>query len=279
MNRQRAVRAETDSPSPHKLLEMHYGLIQKKLFHVSRQSGLPEQEAEELRSWALLRLLEDDCRILRAWQGRSSFSTYLTVVLVNLMRDYRIHVWGKWRPSAAAKRLGREAVLLEELWVRDGFSLDEAAERLRTVHGVRLSRAEIEAIAVQLPRRVERRQVGEDELHDITVDGRVEERVEDAERGQAARRLQEALLPELRALSAEERLLLKLHCRDGLSMAAIAPVLGRPQRELFTCWDRCLKKLRRALEQTGLSAAWLRDRAGVDGWGFLADGLSAWEEA
>jgi len=277
MNRQRAVRVETDSPSPHRLLEMHYGLIQKKLFHVGRQSGLPEQEAEELRSWALLKLLEDDCRILRAWQGRSSFSTYLTVVLVNLMRDYRTHVWGKWRPSAAARRLGCDVVLLEEMWMRDGLSLDEAAERLRTVHRVCLSRAEIETVAAALPRRVVRRQVGEDELREITVDGRVESRIENAERRQAARRLLETLLPELRALSAEERLLLKLHCRDGLSMAAIAPVLGRPQRELFTCWDRCLKKLRRALERTGLSAGWLRERAGADGWGFLADGIGVWE--
>ena len=85
------------------------------------------------------------------------------------------------------------------------------------------------------------------------------------------------MLPELRALPAEERLLLKLHCRDGMSMAAIAPILGRPQRELFSCWDRCLKKLRRALEQTGLSAGWLRERAGAEGWGFLADGIGAWE--
>ena len=71
---------------------------------MGRRSGLPEHEAEELRSWALFKLVEDDYRILARWEGRSKLSSYLTVVLVNLMRDYRIHVWGSGdrprRPAA-----------------------------------------------------------------------------------------------------------------------------------------------------------------------------------
>lgn len=86
------------------LLEEHFDLIQKKLGYLARRSGLPDHEAEELRSWALFRLVEDDYQVLARWEGRSSISTYLTVVLVKLMRDYRIHLWGKWRPSAVARR-------------------------------------------------------------------------------------------------------------------------------------------------------------------------------
>ena len=37
-------------------------------------------------------------------------------------------------------------------------------------------------------------------------------------------------------------------------MAAISPVLGVPQRELYSRRDRCLKKLRRSLERAGLDA-------------------------
>src|SRR5689334_7728063 len=76
------------------LLEAQYPLIQKQLHQLSRRSGLPEHEAEEFRSWALLKLVEDDFRVLASWEGRSSFPTFLTVVLVNLMRDYRSRVWG-----------------------------------------------------------------------------------------------------------------------------------------------------------------------------------------
>jgi RNA polymerase sigma factor (sigma-70 family) len=235
------------------LLEDNYDLIQRKLHHLSLRSGLPDHEAEEFRSWALFKLVEDDYRILAGWEGRSTLATYLTVVLVNLMRDYRTHVWGKWRPSAAARRQGDVGMLLERLWIRDGLPLDNAIERMRTVYGVSLSPSELEQIAACLPRRLEKRRVGERELHGVPVDGRVESRLEDAECARTAVRLRRALSLLLGGLPAEQRLLLKLYYRDGWSMAAIAPFLGRSQRELYSLRDRCLKTLRRALEELGLT--------------------------
>lgn len=244
------------------LLETHFDLIQRKLQHLSRRSGLPEHEAEEFRSWALFKLVENDSRVLASWEGRSSFPTFLTVVLVNLMRDYRIQVWGKWRPSAAAQRRGPEGVLLERLVLRDGLPVDEAIQRMRTEHGVSLSRAELERMAVALPRRMDRRRVGEEELLRVPVDGQVESRIEEGERSRTEERLRELLAPLLQSLPAEDRLLLKLHYWDGLSMAAIAPLLGRPQRELYSVRDRCLKKLRRSLEEAGMSPAQVRELLG-----------------
>jgi RNA polymerase sigma factor (sigma-70 family) len=90
------------------LLESNLPLIQRKLRYLSRSGGLPDSEVEEFLSWALLKLIDGDYRILGKWEGRSTFPTYLTVVLVNLMRDYRIHLWGK-PPSAASRRQGQEA--------------------------------------------------------------------------------------------------------------------------------------------------------------------------
>src|SRR4051812_23554870 len=171
------------APSSHgrALLEQHFQLIRQRLDRLSRFSGLPEHEAEEFRSWAVFKLVEKDYRILASWEGRSSFSTFLTVVLVNLMRDYRIRIWGKWRPSAAARRRGPEAVLLERLCIRDGLPVDEAIERMRTEHGVSLSEAELEWMAASLCRRTERQRVGEEGLLRIPVDGQVESRLEDGE--------------------------------------------------------------------------------------------------
>jgi len=234
------------------LLETHYPLIQKKLHHLSRRSGLPEHEGEEFRSWTIVRLVEDDYRILASWEGRSTFPTFLTVVLTNLMRDYRIHIWGKWRPTAAAKKQGKEAMLLEQLCGRDGLSFDEAVERMWTEHGITLSRAELEKIGASLTPRLEKRRVGEEELLRIPIDGRVESRVEETERSRTEEQLRVLLTPLLQSLSAEDRLLLKLHYWDGLSMAAISPLLGRPQRELYSVRDKCLKMIRRNLEAAGL---------------------------
>src|SRR5215203_6138698 len=120
-------------------------------------------------------------------------------------------------------------------------------------HGVSLSRAELEQMAASLRRTAERRRVGEEELLRIPIDGQVESRIEQGERAHTEERLRELLTPLLRSLPARDRLLLKLHYWDGLSMAAISPVLGRPQRELYSVRDKCLKRLRRHLEEAGLS--------------------------
>jgi RNA polymerase sigma factor (sigma-70 family) len=248
------------------LLETHFDLIGQKLQHLSRRSGLPDHEAEELRSWALFKLVEDDYRILASWQERSSFPTYLNVVLVNLMRDYRTHVWGKWRPCAAARRLGPEAILLEQLLVRDGLPLDEAIDRVRTEPGASLSRAELEGIALKLPRRSRVWWVGEEEILNFPTDGQVESRIEDGEHAATAAQLRELLLPTFRSLPAEERRLLKLHYWDGLSMAAISPLLGRSQRKLYQVRDRCLKKIRRHLEKAGLTLDQVRALLGGAHW-------------
>ena len=256
------VSAEAGPPRGRALLEQHFNLILQRLERLSRLSGLPEHEAEELVSWALFKLVENDYRILASWEGRSSFSTFLTVVLVNLMRDYRTHVWGKWRPSAAACRRGPEAVLLEQLCVRDGLPLNEAIERMRTAHGVSLSRAEIERMAASLRRGPERRRVGEEELLRIPVDGEVESRIQEGERARTEERIHEVLSSLLRSLPARDRLLLKLYYWDGLSMAAISPLLGHPQRELYSIRDKCLKSLRRHLEKAGLSMDQIRELPG-----------------
>jgi RNA polymerase sigma factor (sigma-70 family) len=273
-------------PTPHRaaapqrgraLLEEHFALVQKKLDHLSRRGGLPEHEADEFRSWALFRLVENDYRILGSWEGRSSFSTFLTVALVNLLRDYRIQIWGKWRPSAAACRHGREAVLLERLWFRDRLPLNEAIDRVRAEPGSSLSREELERIADSLPERRERRIVGEEQLLKVGVDGKVEDRIEGRESARLAARFRRRLLALLRALPAEDRLLLKLHFRDGLTIAAISPVLGLPQKQLYSRRDGCLKRLRRALVADELDSARMNELLDSLARGLFAYRETVWE--
>ena len=238
---------ETTAARGRMLLEEHFGLIQRKLDQVSRRSGLPEYEAEEFRSWALLRLVDNDYRILGSWEGRSSFSTYLDVSLLNLMRDYRVHVWGKWRPSAVASRLGREALLLERLWLRDHLPLEEAIDQVLAESAAAFSRARLEQIALSLPRRIERRTEGEEEILRLAIEDPFEEEAQAREDARLTNPLRGKLLHLLRDFPAKDRLLLKLHYQDGLTIAAIAPLLGMPQKQAYTRRDRCLRQLRRAL--------------------------------
>jgi hypothetical protein len=50
--------------------------------------------------------------------------------------DYRNRLWGKWRPSAEAKRLGPTAILIERLVARDGWAVDQVIEMVRVNHRV-----------------------------------------------------------------------------------------------------------------------------------------------
>lgn len=241
------------------LLDEHLDLIRSKLRGISRHSGLPALDAEEFPSWAFVKLMDDDCRILGKWEGRSSFPAFLSVVLRNLLRDYRIHLWGRWRPCVASSQRGQEFVLLERLVVRDRLSIEEALERLRMEHGVSLPAEDAEQIAALFRIRPDHRTVSDLVLLETPVDGHVESRVEEEERARIAKRLSELLVPLLQSLPAEERLILKLHFFDGLSMAKIDPILGRPQRELYGVRDRCLKRLRRSLHESGVGLKQARE--------------------
>jgi RNA polymerase sigma factor (sigma-70 family) len=241
------------------LLEENLALIERRLHVLSRRGGLPANEADDFRSWALCKLIEDDYRILADWEGLSSFSTYLAVVLVHLLQDYRTHLWGKWRPSSAARRHGAASILLERLLMRDRLSLDEAIRRMREEHGVMLSSAALEEVAARLPQRLPRRLVGDEVLQGMPAESRVEVRIVAGERAEVASRLNQAVSALLRRLAPDERDLLKLHYVDDLSIAAISRMLGRPQRALYTLRNRCLKVLRRGLEAAGLCADQVRD--------------------
>ncbi len=241
------------------LLEANLALIERRLNVLSRRGALPTNEADDFRSWALCKLIEDDYRILARWEERSSLSTYLAAVLVHLLQDYRTQLWGKWRPSSTARRDGAVSILLERLLVRDRLSLDEAIRRLREEQGVLLSSAALEEIAARLPLRLPRRLVGDEVLQRMPAEGGVEVRVVAGERAEVTSRLNRAVSALLRGLAPDERDLLKLHYREGLSIAAISLMLDRPQRALYTLRNRCLKGLRRGLEAAGVCAEQVRD--------------------
>jgi RNA polymerase sigma factor (sigma-70 family) len=259
------------------LLEEHFVLVRKSLDRLGWNSGLPEHEADEFQSWALFKLVDNEYRILASWEGRSSFSTYLTVVLANLLRDYRIHVWGKWRPSAAARRQGREAVLLERLRFRDRLPWGEAIDQVWALPDSSLSREELERIADSLPERSGRIMVGEEELLRIAVNGSVEEWIKNRERAPLAARVHETLLALLCALPPEDRLVLKLHFQDGFTIAALSLLLRIPQKRLYSRRDKCLEKLHQAFLEDGLGFEEVRELLDSPWWDLCPDRETIWE--
>ena len=253
--------------SPRALFERHLERIEEILCWIARRFAMGADEAEEFRSWAHLRLIEEDYRVLRAFSGRSSIATYLTTVVQNLARDYRTRRWGRWRPTAAAERLGLVAVQLEALMDRDGFSLDEASEMLRANHGVRMTRVELAELAAKLPQRVRMRFEGADETAAAPSSARADQGVEESERARLLEEARRALAACLAELAVEDRLLLQMYYQNGLTISAIAAALNLEQRPLYSRRDRCHRQLKTCLETEGPDAGAILDALGWAGAG------------
>lgn len=227
--------------------------IEDVVAFVCRRRRCSADEAEEFRSCVHVRLLEDDCAVLRRFGGQSSLKTYLSVVIQRLFLDFRRQRWGVWRPSAEAKRLGETAVRLDVLVHRDGLSLEEAIETIRHNEGAAATPGELRALAARLPEHRPRRTEGEDALPvaDTGAADAVEAPALAEQRTKRARELRRALREALGPLPAEDALVLRMRFLDGFTMARIAELLRLPPKPLYRRLERLLFDLRKQLQRSG----------------------------
>jgi len=230
-----------------------FALAEQIVRAVARRRCLTEDEAEDFVSWARVRLLENREAIFGSFGGRSTLSTYLTTVALNLFRDYRIGKWGKWRPSAQARRLGVTAQRLEVLLWRDGIDFEQACEILRRNYRIGESREQLEGFAACLPQRPSQREESLEQATGLAADESTEDRVVQSDARRSAARLENALSAVLGALPPEDRLLLKLWAEDGLSVAAIAQSLQLEQKPLYRRLEGLRRDLREKLEERGIT--------------------------
>jgi RNA polymerase sigma factor (sigma-70 family) len=242
------------------LFEAELGTLEHVLGYVQRRHHLPSSEAADFGSFVKLKLIENDYAVLRQFTGRSSLRTYLCVVVQRLLIDYRTHAWGKWRPSAEARRAGPIAILLDRLLTRDGHTFEEACEILITNHRVSMNRNELERLAARLPARASRRFEPEDTLESMSNGSpSAEHQVMGADRGKLAGRLGRQLHDSVGRLPVRDRLVLKLRFEDGCTAKDIAAVLGVTERGVYTQIDRLLRELRRTMEKQGFSTSEVKD--------------------
>jgi RNA polymerase sigma factor (sigma-70 family) len=230
-------------------------VIEGVIGFVCHRHRVNADETDEFAAEVKLRLIDHEYEILRRFQQRSSLRTYLTVVIQRLFLDYRDRQWGKWRPSAEARRLGPVATRLEMLVVRDGMGFDQACEALRTNESVALTRAELEAIAERLPIRARRMRVDEGALDSLPHPGAAPDTyVPPAATDDAGRRIRRAVTQALTALGGQDRLILRLKFQEGLGVADIARALHVEQKPLYRRLDMLLRGLKEALESVGISS-------------------------
>jgi len=65
------------------LYRQHLAHIGQIAQSVCRRNGVNDHDAEDFASDVRLKLCDDDYGVIRKFQGKSSFTTYLTVVIMN----------------------------------------------------------------------------------------------------------------------------------------------------------------------------------------------------
>lgn len=225
---------------------------------VCARNRVGPDEQEDFESFIFAVFLERNCRVLRQFRGEGPLAGYLRVVIRRLLLDYRIQKWGKWRPSAQARRLGHVAMELERLIERDGFSRGEAVRHLRINRRVEESELELLDLAARLPHRVGRRLEGEEALEGLPSPCTGAERVDRCETHEALGRVRSALGRALAELAPDERRLVAQRYEEGLTVAEIARRSGEDQRRLYRRLERLLRVLRDRLLDLGVDRAAVR---------------------
>ena len=246
--------------SPKELYIENLRAIERIAAFVARRNHLCHDETLEFIQEVRVRLLDDDYAVIRKFEGRSSFTTYLTTVISRLFHQYRVEQWGKWRPSAEAKRLGDKAIVLERLVSRDGYTFSEAVQVLTTPGSSQYTVSELESIYLRLPQRGPRPMLvlGDVSPEAASVDADAEHRVASRDRARCARRAVQALDCFMATMAPEDRLILQMRFWDGLKVPDIARRLHLDQKKVYKRLDRLFVAMRAALERAGVDHAQVR---------------------
>jgi RNA polymerase sigma factor (sigma-70 family) len=228
-------------------------LIEGVIAFVCRRNHLGDADAEEFAAHVKFKLIEGNYDVLRKFEGRSTFSTYLTTVVQRMFFQQRVQMWGKWRPSAEAKRLGDKAITLERMLTRDGLSFPECVAALTSGASPAYTRAELEAFHLRLPPRQPRPVlVSDDAAQSVASGATPEEELNGRVRSDAARAAACALDGIIAGLDAEDQLILRMRFWSCRKVADIARGTGIDQKKLYKRLEKLLATLRSALERSGV---------------------------
>lgn len=232
-------------PASSSIAPSEFSLLCDVIAAVGRAHRLSPDEAEDFAQTAHLKLLERNYAPLAQFTGRSTLRTYLTVVVTRLLLDWRNSRYGKWRPSAWARRHGTTAIQLDRLVTRDGHSPQEAMSILEHRPQPPESAA-LRDLLENLPRRSRARLVSADDLEERAI-GMFEDPVEQAQIAASRQRAVKRLARAYRRLEPADRRLIHLRFERGLQVSQIAVSLGVQAKPLYARIHRILELLRRAV--------------------------------
>lgn len=220
-------------------------------------------DADDFASAAKLALIENDYAILRLFAGRSSLSTFLTVIIQRFLIDERTKRTGRWHASREAERFGEAGIVLERIIRGERRTIDEALPVLRAIDPT-LTRERVVEIAERLPVRPVRVQTVElapAEEH-LAACSRADDRAVAADHDRLSDQVARVVRETLDAMPLEDRMIVRFHFGESMTIAEISGLLRLPQRPLYRRRESLLQRFRAALAGAGIEARDVADLIG-----------------
>jgi hypothetical protein len=175
-----------------------------------------------------------------------------------MLAQYRVSQWGKWRPSAEAKRLGEKAIILERMLERDGYTFSEVEQILTTRENSEFTVQELEALYLRLPQRSERPRFvspTKSAMAEKREPVELPDELPQAERDRTAAQIGRVLKEYKANLEAEDQAIIRMRFYEGLKGPEIARRLHKEQKKIYKRIDTILSGFRRALAAQQIDAA------------------------
>lgn len=235
-------------------------LIEQIIRAVGRGRKLPPADIEEFDGFVKLRLIENDYAIIRKFENRSTFGTFVTTVISRLLNDFRDQERGRWRNSAEAKRMGAVAKDLERLLVRDMRSLDEAYGELSASHPG-TTRAELETMAMRFRTRHRPKIRSLEDCEQLAVTTVSF----DPGKTEVLSAISSVVSDFIARLPREDQLIFQLRFEEDMAVPRIARALRIDMQAVYRRLRRHFGDLRRALAKAGINQEDVDGLTGQDG--------------
>jgi RNA polymerase sigma factor (sigma-70 family) len=246
---------------PRALLEDNLEIIKGVIRYFAYHYRL--DDADDLEGDVMVKLVDNDYAVLRAFKGQSKLRTFLSVVVQRMALD---RVAPRWRPSAEVQRLGPLASELDKLLHRDGRTLDEAVTLLRTKYeGV--NRKSLEELAAKLPQlgpRPHSVPIDNVDPNDLPPPPNTDDRVVRDERRRKGRTLSRVVPAFIARLPEQDRLILRFRYEGEMPVVQIARMFALDQKATYRRIERIQRELMRELERAGITREDILDLIGHD---------------
>jgi RNA polymerase sigma factor (sigma-70 family) len=258
-----ALRCFMDNPQ--QVLEENLETIKLIVKKICYRSSMQEADIEDVISYTYERLIRDDYKIIREFEGKTLPQSFLVLVVTNICKDrFRKHS-GRWRPSTKATELGETACRLEKLLYRQKYSFEETIEIIETENlnadEKVPSRAEMEKIASQLKVRQRNVTVLPGDLHltnIATSNPDYESTFRKNELNSRKLELDQVIIQHKRKMGEEEKLILKLHFSDNHNISVISRTLNKTRYHIKKSIDLTLETFKQTILKNGF------DRSEID---------------